>query len=143
MFGPLEYQSGIIRKVSDLEMDADDLSIINMVGSGGMVASATMDLLDRMYNRSVKVVGSKATIEWQHGHGDRDTDHLNINGGDKYIHLPAERDRTIQFKGELDAWLQGIQTDDYGDLCTLEQGLQVLQLVDQLKEAQGWVTTYK
>lgn len=138
MFGPLEYQSGIIRKVSDLEIDADDLSIINMVGADGLVASATMDLLDREYNRAVRVVGSEATLTWEHPSS------IVIKYGthlSSYESFEGREDRNTQFKGELDAWLQGIQTGDYGDLCTLEQGLQVLQLVDELKEEQGWVTT--
>jgi predicted dehydrogenase len=67
--GPVTYSNGCVARVSDLEIDVDDLAELVCVHDAGPVTSVHMDFVDRAYNRRSRWIGSAATLEW-HWQGD-------------------------------------------------------------------------
>jgi predicted dehydrogenase len=127
MFGPLAWDDGMeyFNRHPHLQMTGDQLAWVVMEpADGGLVCMATMDLLDRSYYRHVRIVGSDATIDWRHG--DRG---VTINGEVARSLTANELDRNYQFQAEINAWLHGIQSGDYGDLCTFEEAMQVMEII--------------
>lgn len=65
--GPIMSCSGLATRVSDLELDVDDLVELVCRHEGGAVSSIHADFLDRSFNRRSRWVGSEATAEWTAG----------------------------------------------------------------------------
>jgi len=51
-------------KISDLEMDVEDIAEITLRFQSGAVAEVHVDYLQRAYNRGCKLVGAEGTINW-------------------------------------------------------------------------------
>jgi predicted dehydrogenase len=62
--GEVETVEGRAARVSQLELDVDDVAEVITTHAGGAVASIHMDLFDRSYNRRSRWVGERGTIEW-------------------------------------------------------------------------------
>jgi len=58
------YASGSSVRVSDLEIDSDDLTMIQGRLLNGVHFQINQNLLDRTYNRKLRIVGSENTISW-------------------------------------------------------------------------------
>jgi len=65
--GPATLVAGAREKVSELDVDADDVAELVLRHEAGILSSVHMDLLDRAYNRRSRWVGEKGTIEWSWG----------------------------------------------------------------------------
>ncbi len=63
--GEVESVDGVAARVSQLELDVDDVAEMITRHAGGAVGSIHMDFLDRSYNRRSRWIGENATIEWQ------------------------------------------------------------------------------
>jgi predicted dehydrogenase len=63
--GEVESVQGVATRVSQLELDVDDIAEVVTRHAGGAIASIHMDLLDRSYNRRSRWTGERATVEWQ------------------------------------------------------------------------------
>ena len=60
----IEHIVGINTKVSDLEMSADDVYSAIVQYRNKVVGSIHIDLLNRKAGRTLRLIGSKGTIEW-------------------------------------------------------------------------------
>jgi predicted dehydrogenase len=56
--------SGVVTKVSRLPIHADDVYSSTVQYESGVVGSVNIDLLNRKASRTLRIVGSKGTIEW-------------------------------------------------------------------------------
>lgn len=65
-FGEVRDVSAFVGKVGNLEMDADDLSILTLRFDSGPVASIHLDLLSRAYRRDLEIIGEHGTIRWDY-----------------------------------------------------------------------------
>jgi predicted dehydrogenase len=63
--GEVASVEGVAARVSQLELDVDDVAEVVTRHVGGAVGSIHMDLLDRSYHRRSRWVGERATVEWQ------------------------------------------------------------------------------
>jgi predicted dehydrogenase len=65
--GPAELVAGAAARVSELELDVDDVAELVLRHEGGTLSSVHMDMLDVAYNRRSRWVGATGTIEWTWG----------------------------------------------------------------------------
>lgn len=65
-FGEVEDVGCFYGKVSNLEMDADDLAEIILRFKNGIIGSIHLDLLQRTYRRTCQIIGEKGTILWDY-----------------------------------------------------------------------------
>ena len=56
---------GLATRVSDLDLDVDDVAEVILRHESGMIGSVHLDMLDRRYNRRSRWVGSDGTIAWE------------------------------------------------------------------------------
>lgn len=57
--------SGSIGKVSDLDMDADDIILANLKYENGIVGNVIIDVISRKPFRTLRVLGSEGVLEWE------------------------------------------------------------------------------
>jgi predicted dehydrogenase len=62
--GEVSESVGMLAKVSDLEIDVEDVAEVICRHVSGAVTSVHMDFLDHVYNRRSRWVGEVGTIEW-------------------------------------------------------------------------------
>lgn len=65
--GDARLVAGATAKVSQLDVDADDVAELVLRHESGALSSVHMDFLDRTYNRRSRWVGEDGTIEWSWG----------------------------------------------------------------------------
>jgi len=132
MFGDISEAQGYVGKVSNLEMDADDLADIQTHHENLPLGSIHMDLLDRSYNRRLRIVGSDATIAWE---WDRS---ITLKAGEFIEYSAYKPDRNIQFIKEMEAFVKGVKSGiPHPTMATLDDGIEVLKTVLELKEQNG------
>jgi len=132
---------GFVGKVSDLDIDSDDLAdftacVTPNPWTNGVQVSVHMDLLDRSYNRRLRIVGTEGTIEWEWG--DDDVYFYNKVGN---FNVPVtymyDTNRNIQFEEEMKAFIESVQTKTlHPNLATVEDGIEVLKIVEELRGIQ-------
>jgi predicted dehydrogenase/RimJ/RimL family protein N-acetyltransferase len=64
LLGPARSVSALARRVSDLQIDVEDVALIALELDGGAVAEVSVDYLDRSYTRGCRIVGSQGTLHW-------------------------------------------------------------------------------
>lgn len=65
--GPATLAAGVRAKVSELEIDTEDVAELVLRHDSGAISSVHMNLVDRAYNRRSRWIGDEATIEWRWG----------------------------------------------------------------------------
>jgi predicted dehydrogenase len=65
-FGEVDGLSALVTKVSDLEIDTDDLSELTLRFRSGVVANVHLDLLQRTYRRTFTIIGAEGTLHWDY-----------------------------------------------------------------------------
>lgn len=134
--GHMKDVKGFVGKVSDLDIDSDDLTdftarVAPNPWVNGVQVSIHMDLLDRSYNRRLRIVGTEGTIDW------------NWNDGEVGLYQPSEsvpqlmvsynKNRNVQFEEEIKAFIESVQTKTlHPNLATIEDGIEVLKVVEEL-----------
>jgi predicted dehydrogenase/RimJ/RimL family protein N-acetyltransferase len=62
--GPARSVSALARRVSELEIDVEDMALIVVELASGSVAEVAVDYFDRSYTRGCRIVGSRGTLHW-------------------------------------------------------------------------------
>ncbi len=57
--------SGVITKVSDLDMDADDIILANLKYKNGILGNVIIDAIARKPFRTLRVLGSDGVLDWE------------------------------------------------------------------------------
>jgi len=115
---------------SSLELDSDDTFAIMLELERAAAVTVNMNYLDRPGRRQLTVVGDEFTINADFGSGVVDV------SGSK-IAIPAERDDSYV------SMHQRILSGDISELCTVDEALDILQLVAAAESAaisQRWIT---
>lgn len=101
--GPGRLVAGAAARVSDLELDVEDVAELVLRHDGGAFVSVHVDLLDRAYNRRSRWVGSEATIEWHWGGAVT----LTRDGAVEVLWEDDGFDLARTYVDELEAFLRG------------------------------------
>jgi predicted dehydrogenase len=133
LFGHCASPIGVVHQVSALDITSDDLADFTAIFGLNMLGSIHMDLLDRSYNRRLRIVGSEGTLSW------------NINDG--YVvnwrkgwqkKNYYNRDRNVQFTNEMVAFIDSVKCGTAeSSFATLDDGVEVLKTVLELKKQNG------
>ena len=123
LFGPLELFCAVNDKVSELEIESDDLFAAVGRGAEGAVVCLTMDYLSRKPMRRIVVHTNGATYE-----ADLIASTLEVTeeeGRSRTLHFPCGRDETYEkmHKALLEKEGEGV--------CTLEEGLATLEIIER------------
>ena len=136
LFGEVhtEKMVGFVGKTSDLDIDSDDCTEFIAGFGDQLLGSVHMDLLDRSYNRRLRIVGSEGTISW-----DWEDNYVRLKIGSFESSLSLyDPDRNIQFKEEMAAFVDSVQSGIvHPTLATLEDGIEVLKVCLELKKQNG------
>jgi len=65
MGAPVTRISGTITKVSDLEMDADDIILANTKHANGILGNLIIDVISRKPLRTLRILGSTGVLDWE------------------------------------------------------------------------------
>ncbi|WP_051560349.1 Gfo/Idh/MocA family protein [Marinobacterium jannaschii] len=130
IFGNAVSVQGYRLKVSDLEIDSDDLVMAHMFcaqAGAEIPVSFHLDLLQRQPVRLCKVICERGTLMWD-GIEDRVT--VDTPEGRELLYK-GDGNRNKMYEEELMAFIDCIESN-LPEPVSIEEGLQVLQLVDAL-----------
>jgi predicted dehydrogenase len=65
MQSPVTDISGTITKVTDLDMDADDIILANVKHANGILGNVVIDVISRKPFRTLRVLGSTGVLAWE------------------------------------------------------------------------------
>ena len=125
-FGPVSDVSAFLDRVSDLEIETEDIAQILLRFGSGLVAQVEMDYLSPFFRRNCEVVGSKGIIFWDYNSGKVT---LKIKGLSeaRVFDLPVSFERNTMFVDFMKHFLNRIKKG--GDPAVgLEDGINVLKV---------------
>jgi spore coat polysaccharide biosynthesis protein SpsF (cytidylyltransferase family)/predicted dehydrogenase len=70
LVGEVEAVSCFSGKVSDLEIDTEDIALTTLRFANGALGEVHLDYLQRTYNRNCQIIGEKGTIRWDFAGGE-------------------------------------------------------------------------
>ena len=127
LFGDPEWIWGMNGKVSDLELEADDIAEIGLRMANGMTGSVHLDYYSRPARNGLEVIGSRGKLRCN-----------NLNGivtlspaegiAEQYEPEPAY-DRNNMFLDEMRRFID-VTAGKAAPSCTLEDGIAVQRMVD-------------
>jgi predicted dehydrogenase/L-amino acid N-acyltransferase YncA len=64
LLGPAAALTAVVRRISGLEIDVEDVAVIALELKDGSLAHVTVDYFDRSYHRGCRLVGDQGTVHW-------------------------------------------------------------------------------
>src|SRR3989338_1435584 len=109
-----EEVSGIIAKVSDLDMDADDIVLASLKYKNGMLGNVIIDVVSRKPVRTLRVLGTDGVLDWErfdheikiYDAGAKSTDVIPVPKGNPEKGYVNEEE---MYNGEIRAFLDAIE----------------------------------
>ncbi len=95
--GEVQAVSCAAGRLSDLEMDAEDVAALTLRLAGGALAEIHLDCVQRGYARSCKVIGDRGTLVWDLREGVR----LLAAGETAWKSFPAAADGNAMYLDEM------------------------------------------
>ena len=123
--GPLEVEHAVSKKVSDLEIDTDDLLLFSGRAPGGVCVHIGLNYFTREPIRQIILDGEDISIQ-----GDLISNKLVVTmGGSKseFSWPDLERNQTYR------AMHLAVLSNDYSNICKFDQGLQTMALIESIR----------
>ncbi len=131
LFGNPVSACGQLLKVSDLEIDVEDLVLAHVSfddGNSQVSCSIRLDFLQRRPNRMCRVVCEQGTLIW-----DAIEDRVEILRKDQStIEFQGEKDKNFTYEKELEQFIACVESDKPAPV-PVKSGLKVLELVEALR----------
>lgn len=128
LVGGISQVQALTAKVSDLEVDVEDIAEIIVKFDCGALGSIHLDMVDKALNRSCRIVGSEGTILWDFN----GKSSLSLYDGreKKWIDLLSDQevDREDGYKAELRHFFECIKTSKE-PLISGNEGRRVVELI--------------
>lgn len=140
-FGDVDALTAVVTKVSDLEIDTDDLTEIILQFRSGVWANVHLDLLQRAYRRTCTIIGTEGTIYWDYT---EHAVHLYTTKSGEWQTFKYEFDRNAYFLDELKHFLACLR-GEAKPLVDFEDGRKTLEVVLAAKRSsreRSWVAVY-
>ena len=124
LFGHCKKVTSLGGKLSQLDIDSDDIYTILMETAICPILSVHLNYLDRVPNRFIIVNTEKNTIK---------TDFISktITIDDKKEYFDYERDMIYRKQHE------SMINKDYSRICSFDQGLEIVNLINQIEKSAG------
>ena len=130
IFGDATLRWGFTGKVSDLEIDVEDLVKASLHYPGGVEGSLMLDYFRQPPLHKLEITGSNGLIEWKNNTGAARIYRTTI--GDWETALPPEGfDRNDLFLEEMRHFIR-MKRGEEAPLCNLEDGLRTQRLVQEI-----------
>jgi predicted dehydrogenase len=126
--------------LGDLEMDVEDSAEIGLRFTSGVIGSVHLDYIQRPSSHHLEIVGTQGTIDWDNATGAVSLYHTSSQGkpGEKIqpeIFTPPQGfERNELFRGLMEHFI-AVVAGKQEPLCTLEDGIQALQLASAALES--------
>lgn len=131
IFGSAHKAYGRVSKVSDLEIDVDDLVLANLLlrsDAGDVQCTLQLDFLQRKPNRVCRVVCERGTLVCDLVHRK-----IEIHDADGIKLIPVEEvDRNFTYQKEINDFFSCIDKDTSSPI-SIKEGVNVLKVVDALR----------
>ena len=130
MVGPLEVSHAVSEKISDLEIDSDDLLLFSGQAQSGTYVHIALNYFTRKPIRQIILDGEGISIQ-----GDLITNSLSttVEGHKSEFSWPQlERNETYR------ALHQAVLDGDISNICNFEQGIQTIELIECIR---SWSAT--
>ena len=127
--GSLSVEHAVCKKVSDLEIDTDDLLLLSGKTSDGAYFHISLNYFTRKPMRQIFIDGKGISI-----HADLITNTLSVmNSGDAsdFSWSELEGDKTYASQH------RSILNDDRSFVCSFNEGLETMRLIDQIQSFAG------
>lgn len=126
-FGDIREIFSITKKVSGLEITADDISTMNMVFRNGIIGEIHLDYFARPQFKSCKIRGEKGTLYWNTDSNDVKIFYNNQKKW-KIIFKPRNFERNQMFVKELNYFLKCVKNKNktFNDISEGKKTLQVI-----------------
>lgn len=123
--GPLEVEHAVSAKVSDLEIDSDDLLLFSGRAQNGVCVQISLNYFTREPIRQIVLDGNGISIQ-----GDLIANSLSATiEGEKSNFSWPDLDRNQIYRTMHHAVLKG----DYSTVCSFDQGLQTMSLIEHIR----------
>lgn len=113
-------------KSGELELDVEDVAEIGLQFTNGVIGSVHLDYLQRPPVHKLEIIGALGTLRWDNADGVVSI-YRASSGEWETFRAPNGFERNHLFKAEMKHFLEVIR-GDAEPLCTLEDGLAVLEL---------------
>ena len=134
LFGDIASVSGFVGRVSDLDIDTDDLAELVCWFKSGVIGSIHMDLIQRAYHRGCRIVGSEGTITWDYNEAAVKC----YTAKDKqWRSQNYTNDRNVQFMDEMRAFLSKVRGETISGVERLCSFAEARATLDVVLEAKG------
>ena len=123
--GPIDIKYAVSEKVSDLEIDTDDLLLLSGSSGNNVHVHITLNYFTLRPMRQILIDGEGVSIR-----ADLVSNTLSVveeNGASDYSWPKLEFNETLQ------AQHQAALKDDRSNLCTYEEGLKTMRLVENIR----------
>jgi len=129
LIAPVSQANAFVGHVDEtLEITSDDLADIDGWLGPDIRFTCHMDLIDRHYNRRVRILGEKGTIDWDHNRGT-----VQVSGSA----VTYGQDRNLQFVHEIGAfleWMAGPEFNIPERMATYEEAFHTLRVAETLRD---------
>lgn len=134
LFGDPETIWGLNTKISDLEIDVDDIAEIGVRMQNGMAGSLHMDYYCRPVRNQMEVIGSEGTLKWTN-----DDAMVTVSKPDGVMHFPPKEgfERNWLFLDEMRRFID-VTAGRAEPSCTLDDGIAALKMVAMIRKS--WET---
>ena len=134
LFGDPEFIWGLNTKISDLEIDVDDIAEIGLAMKNGMAGSIHLDYYRRPVRNQLEVIGSEGTLKWTN-----DDALVVVESPDVVTQYPPKEgfERNWLFLDETRKFIE-VTAGRSAPSCTLEDGIAAQKMVAMVRKS--WET---
>jgi len=129
LLGPAASVSALLRTVSDLEIDVEDVALLQLELASGVPATVTLDYLDRAYHRGCRVVGGDGTVAWEWT-----AEEVVVHAAGEARRVPAPSDVAPTYRAELAEFLDAVRAGRV-PASSAREAVSVLAIIDAARVA--------
>jgi predicted dehydrogenase len=131
LLGEMQVEYGFAGKISDLEMDVDDVAEISLKFASGAVGSVHLDGFRQPPQHTLEIIGSEGTLQWSNLDGGVSL-FTGAKGVWEFFPPPNGFDRNDMFLAEMRHFLDIINANAQPQ-CSLEDGIRVMEIILRVK----------
>jgi predicted dehydrogenase len=134
LVGPVEAAWGMVAKLSDLEVTADDNAEIGLLFAAGAFGSLHLDYNEQPPSHRFDIIGTEGTIRCDLADGAVNLYRAGSKRWETYP-LPQGWERNTMFMDEMKHFLE-VARGEAEPACTLEDGVRVMRLIEAVRRSQ-------
>ena len=131
LFGPAISVSGAVDKVSELELNTEDVAHFSCKVFGGARVNFDLDLLNPENKSACTILGTKGKLEYSFS--GKVLRYSNYQNQTEELASETDFDSDKMYENQMRDFLGFIQTGRSGN-CTLQEGIQVLKVIEAVEK---------